>query len=163
MPATILKMPKPKVQLRCSSCGVTVDAACNCLAPIIVIKPRDAAAKAIAAHPEKSDRAIAKEIGVTKNTVMRARESGGPFGPSERRVGNDNKSYPASQPTRKQDSEETIWRRGLIHRATVAAADAKYENWSQFKVDQELVTVVKKASDAWTKLTTYLEKLHGKT
>jgi hypothetical protein len=57
------------------------------------------AAAAVLAHPEKSNRAIAAELGVSNQTVMRAREQGAPSGAPEKRVGKDGKSYPAWRAT----------------------------------------------------------------
>jgi len=48
------------------------DAACNCGAPYVPAGRR--AAEAVATNPEKSDRAIAAEIGVDRETVARARK-----------------------------------------------------------------------------------------
>jgi hypothetical protein len=62
------------------------------------------AAEAIKANPQKSDRAIAAELGVGKDTVRRARDQGGACAPpeAEERVGRDGKSYPAAQPSRQR-------------------------------------------------------------
>jgi hypothetical protein len=54
-------------RLACSSCGAETDASCNCGAPYLPAGMR--AAKAIAENPEKSDRAIAADIGVDHKTV----------------------------------------------------------------------------------------------
>jgi hypothetical protein len=54
------------------------------------------AARAVKAHPEKSDRAIAKEIGIDHKTVARARKSVGDKSPT-RRVGADGKQYRATK------------------------------------------------------------------
>src|ERR1700722_2039723 len=48
----------------------------------------------VAAHPQKSNRAIAAETGVAFKTVPRARTSGGPNDPPEKTIGLDGKSYP---------------------------------------------------------------------
>jgi DNA-binding transcriptional MocR family regulator len=57
------------------------------------------AADAIAANPERSDRSIARELGIDKDTVNRAGErlenSGGGNQPTDKRLGKDGKSYPA--------------------------------------------------------------------
>ena len=55
----------------CSSCGE--DASCNCGAPLMSKAQR--AVEAISRDPTKSDRAIAKEIGVGNKTVSRARQN----------------------------------------------------------------------------------------
>ena len=49
------------------------------------------AAKAVAAHPEKSDRAIAKEIGVAPNTVRKARATAQKCAVAKR-IGRDGKA-----------------------------------------------------------------------
>jgi hypothetical protein len=51
------------------------------------------AEQAIAASPDKSDRAIAEEIGVGSNTVRRARQKAtAPCGAVEKRTGKDGKA-----------------------------------------------------------------------
>lgn len=60
---------------------------------------------AVAANPEKSDRAIAADIGVHKNTVARARKVTGPQGPVEKRVGKDGKAR--KLPQQQQDEYDT--------------------------------------------------------
>jgi hypothetical protein len=57
------------------------------------------AAEAVAANPEKSDRAIAADLGVSRATVQRARNTGGSYEPPEQRIGRDGKSYPATRPS----------------------------------------------------------------
>ena len=82
--------------LRCTKCGTKSKCECGCGAPYVgehhwampiekvddLVKAEpgkepsalDRAAAAIAAHPEKFDRAIAAEIGVSNQTVKRARQ-----------------------------------------------------------------------------------------
>jgi hypothetical protein len=55
------------------------------------------------------------------------------------------------------DSEQVVWHRGLIFRAQEAIVGAEFEDWSEFKVDRQLVKVAKQAAEAWKKLATYLE------
>jgi len=82
-----------ELPFRCSACGA--DRGCDCNAPAI-----EKAAAALARSPEKSDRAIAAEIGVSKDTVRRART--GADAPVDRpRVGLDGK-------TRKSPIKRTI-------------------------------------------------------
>lgn len=90
--ATVLPFNTP-AKLRCDGCGTLADAACDCGVPYKPIKPSAAAAKAVAAHPERSDRAIAAEIGVDHKTVAKARRSGGEKSPpAEKRIGRDGKA-----------------------------------------------------------------------
>jgi hypothetical protein len=59
------------------------------------------------------------------------------------------------------DSDETIWRRGLLYRAKAAVAAAEFENWSGYTVDPELLQGAWEAARAWDKLARYLEELYG--
>jgi hypothetical protein len=59
-------------RLACSECGAEANASCNCGKPYVPKSVR--AREAVEAHPEKSDRAIAAEIGVTHPTVAAARK-----------------------------------------------------------------------------------------
>jgi hypothetical protein len=76
-------------KLICSSCGVSVAAACSCGTAYTPAGVR--AARAVAANPGKSDRAHAAELGVGSNTVRRARKATAPSGAVEKRVGQDGK------------------------------------------------------------------------
>lgn len=81
-------------RMACTSCGVEANASCNCgvaYAPKIV-----RATEAIKANPQKSNRAIAEEIGADEKTVRKARaDQSAPVGDC---VGRDGKSYPSTQP-----------------------------------------------------------------
>jgi hypothetical protein len=79
--------------LCCIKCGAKAKPGCECEAAYI--PARMYAAKAIAAHPEKSDRAIAKDIGVDHKTVAKARKAVGDKSPT--RVGTDGKRYRATK------------------------------------------------------------------
>ena len=84
---TIIEM---RVQMMaCTACGREVNAACTCGAPYVPKKQR--AAEAIAANPQKSNRAIADEIGVSEPTVRRARQ--GASSDASEREGKDGKTY----------------------------------------------------------------------
>ena len=83
----------------CSDCGTAK--ACNCNAPYITAI--EYAVKALAANPELSDRALAAKIGVSHQTIGRARATG-PDGPvneetAEKRIGLDGK--PRKTPKKK--------------------------------------------------------------
>jgi len=61
------------VQLQCTMCGAETHASCSCGA---IYRPKaQRAAEAVADHPEKSNRALAKEIGVSYETIRQARAS----------------------------------------------------------------------------------------
>jgi hypothetical protein len=65
----------------------------------------------------------------------------------------------ADEPEGEGDSEEVCWRRGLLYRATNAAGEAIYEDWSQFEVDSKLVAAAERAAAAWGKTAAYLREL----
>jgi hypothetical protein len=85
-------------RLICVGCGSETNATCNCG---MEYRPKSVLAReAVEAHPEKSDRAIAKEIGASPTTVGRAREElsiGGQLqdGP---RIGLDGKARKLPEP-----------------------------------------------------------------
>ena len=77
----------------CSKCGAKAKPGCNC--GVAYIPAHAFAAKAVTAHPEKSDRAIAAAIGIDHKTVAKARKSVGEKSPT--RVGMDGKRYRATK------------------------------------------------------------------
>lgn len=77
----------------CSKCGAKAKPGCDC--GVAYVPAQVFAAKAVAAHPEKSDRAIAAAIGVDHKTVAKARKSVGEKSPT--RVGTDGKRYRATR------------------------------------------------------------------
>ena len=91
-----------KVRLACTECGATGEGSCHCGAPYVA--PGQRAAEAVKANPEKSDRAIAAEIGVSDRTINRARQSTATHDAVER-TGLDGKTR--HMPT-KQDPEPII-------------------------------------------------------
>jgi hypothetical protein len=60
------------------------------------------------------------------------------------------------------DSDETIWRRGLLNRAAESAGHAFFEDWSAFTVDDEVLAAARVAAKAWAKTADYLQRLCGK-
>ena len=78
-----------RAQLRCSSCGTTTDAPCDC--GVAYVPAGKLAEEALIKNPEKSDRAIAEEIGVSDRTVNRARKSTATNVAVEKRTGMDGK------------------------------------------------------------------------
>jgi hypothetical protein len=74
----------------CTACGAEANASCACGKPYMPAKQR--AADAIAANPQKSNRAIADEIGVSEPTVRRARDATASPDAVDVRVGLDGKT-----------------------------------------------------------------------
>jgi hypothetical protein len=88
---SVIPLRKPEaVKLFCSACLASVDAACDC--GVSYVKAGTLAERAVEANPEKSDRAIAAEIGVSAPTVSKARrESTVNNFTVEKRIGRDGK------------------------------------------------------------------------
>jgi hypothetical protein len=109
--------------LSCSACGAAGYAACDCGAPYLPAATR--AAKAIAENPNKSDRAIAAEIGVSDRTVNRARNATATHDAVETRIGLDGKArkQPAMKAAAKSEPEtEQPRRRTRLERELDAGA-----------------------------------------
>jgi len=107
--------------LRCTKCSARTKSECGCGAPYVgehhwampvdKVKPNNKSSKdsaldralvAITTHPEKSNRALAAEIGCDDKTIAKARRTIGksapesaPDVPPDKRVGRDGRSYPA--------------------------------------------------------------------
>jgi hypothetical protein len=82
--------------LRCTACGIQADGKCSCRKPYDYITRRDAAALALAAHPDWSDRRIAEALGVERTPVRQARKAiPSKEGGETKRVGRDGNMYPA--------------------------------------------------------------------
>jgi hypothetical protein len=78
MGVTMTELSRPAfyksiIRLSCSACGAEANASCSCGKPYVPARER--AAEAVAAHPDKSNRVIAEEIGVDEKTVRQARAS----------------------------------------------------------------------------------------
>jgi len=106
MTAAIYRMPKPTLHLHCAKCGVITEAQCGCGAGYVTAG--EYARRAIKANPEKSDRAIAEEIGVSRATVDRARKATGSNEPVEKRTGKDGKKR--RMPAPKHDKAREVVR-----------------------------------------------------
>jgi hypothetical protein len=65
--------PTPRDRLECPKCHATTAVKCDCGVAYVYVSAGKRAAEAVAANPEKSDRAIAAEIGVSHPTVSKAR------------------------------------------------------------------------------------------
>jgi hypothetical protein len=79
---------------------VEANASCNCGVSYVAKSVR--AAEAIRANPNKSDRAIAAELGVSDRTVNRARDSRATYDAPDERTGRDGKSYSIQQRIRRE-------------------------------------------------------------
>jgi hypothetical protein len=92
--AKVLKLPVT-VRTYCSKCFAAGTGSCSCNAPYVTAGA--AAAAAIAADPNKSDRAIAAVIGVDHKTISKVRKSTGEYSPVGR-IGRDGRTRRAPKP-----------------------------------------------------------------
>ena len=114
-------------KLVCSSCGASANASCNCGVAYVPAGKR--AETAVRKSPSKSDRAIAKELGVGSNTVRRARSTA-PNGAVGKRIGLDGKTRKLPYTPRIQadvDTEVNLLHRELQKFST--AFQEKARNW----------------------------------
>lgn len=174
---TVIPLRRP-ARIECSACGATRDAACDCGASYVPAGTR--AAQALAKNPEKSDRAIAAEIGVSTPTVGRARKATvtkvtvdepcgtatAPCVVAETRLGKDGKvrRLPQRQPLEKYDEpgvEDDIdgedpenYRTAYLLRVDQAVRFAAYSG----PITKEIVTAARAVAAAWSKLAQKLER-----
>lgn len=146
-------------RMSCTGCGAEANASCNCGKPYVPKKQR--AAEAIAANPQKSNRAIAKELGLSDDTVGRARRESGVAGAAPEREGLDGKIY--RLPVREAepddddieaDVEPANYRGAFLIRADQAKQFATYSG----PISTEIVAMARQVATAWGNLAAQLEK-----
>jgi hypothetical protein len=145
-------------------CGANGEGSCQCGAPYVPAGLR--AAQAIAASPDKSDRAIAQEIGVGRETVRRARKSTAPHEAVAKRTGKDGKSRelprkakavslptdPIQEPCFDWTTEQERWQRSLTNLAGDAISmpafwTCEFGKWENFAV-QVLLFLMDRSQEA---------------
>jgi predicted transcriptional regulator len=106
MNATIHQLePKPNFgKMECSSCGASTDAACAC--GVAYVPAAERVAAAVKANPEKSNVAIAKDLGVSEKTVRNHRPTSDQ---SEVRTGLDGKAR--RMPKKAEPDDEDVFDR----------------------------------------------------
>jgi hypothetical protein len=171
MTNVVLKMSVQRMV--CTSCGSEANASCNCGVPY---KPKALrAAEAIKANPEKSDRAIAAELGIDHKTVGKVRGDNSP----PERVGRDGKTYSIKRRdeeggTSPCDEEYHDDEDDITYAPREAARMAKssfllrveeVKRYAFFppdqKVDQEIIREAEAARDAWGNLVAHLKKVRS--
>jgi Na+-translocating ferredoxin:NAD+ oxidoreductase RnfC subunit len=167
------KKRKPLPIMRCSECGATTHAACHCGAPYV--RAGELAKEAVKRNPEMSDRAIAEKIGVGYMTIAKARKTTALKGAVNKRLGKDGKLRKMPQPKKK--SHDQKWREIAEKKLTPAERweetlcalaiwsikmeenwTADFGDWRRFTPTVESYKMVKRASEAWTKLLNSLVK-----
>jgi len=108
--ADVIQMPI-RTKLVCSACGAVGQGSCRCNAPYVPAGKR--AEEAVAANPGKSDRSIADDVGVSRETIRRARKATATNVSVEKRVGKDGKARKQPKPkTPKPPAQPRTGRRG---------------------------------------------------
>lgn len=159
--------------LRCTKCGAETRCACGC--GVVYLGednwsfPTETTAEsttamarakaAIAAHPEKSNRKIAKEIGVGVETVRRARD-GSPDGSPASRVGRDGKSYRSrpADPDDDSDSPKGQYNAYML-RADAARSFATYQIGP---IDDDAIDIARDTAATWAALAEELKQQQAK-
>lgn len=172
------------VKLECSSCGAVGRGSCNCGVPYV--RASTHAAKAIAATPQRSSRAIAAELGTSHTTVNRVRKSGGTNVPRvsiPKRVGRDGKAYSLPSPRATPPSglsmvdlrdfhkaeakaahkgrgptKQELCATGFLYRAQEALDFAEYKDGWRELTGPQYAKAARRAADAWNKVATHLER-----
>jgi hypothetical protein len=136
---------KPK-RIQCSSCGAEGTAGCDCGAPYVT--PGERAATAAAAYPEKSDGMIAREIGVDRSTVTRARNSTRADAPVER-VGLDGKKRRSPKPKLVYDDDD------------MPSEEEAEESWQSDLYDQACLLLERMAGKTRRRIFAHIRKVYG--
>lgn len=147
-------------RLACSGCGAEAHASCNCGKPYLPAKMR--AREAIEANPQKSDRAIAADIGVSHETVSKARRESPVNELTPEREGRDGKIY--RLPVRDDDPEDDADTPQEIaarrkNSFLLSADEARRHAFYQGSVDREVAEAARQTADAWNQLANTLERV----
>lgn len=148
----------------CTACGSEANASCNC--GVSYVAKSVLAAEAIKANPQKSDRAIATDIGVSAMTVNRARE--GVTDVTTEREGRDGKSYSLRQRITGDVDEAVaaIDRRRVFLRCAEDAArkaeqGAGLRDAKKSDINDEILTALQSVINAWVSLRDEILKRKG--
>jgi hypothetical protein len=159
--AKIIPMPI-RQRLVCSECGADGEGTCRCGAPYVPAGQR--AADAVAKNPEKSNRAIADEIGVDEKTVRKVRSTADQSAVEER-TGKDGKTrkMPKAAPPVEPPTEEEVWQQTLMEMAgaTIALPATMVREYGKpfrkFATTTVMITLAEQAAAAWQQIATDLK------
>ena len=162
-------------RLICTGCGAETSATCDCG---MEDRPKLVRAReAVAAEPERSDRAIAKKLGLHHSTVNEARKRLSDNPTVNERIGLDGKTRKlprrielhVSDPLKAEcedcDTPTDCWQRSLANNAGDAAAlrafwSREYPGWEQFRATSDLIALAKEAAAAWSEIVELLKRSH---
>ena len=172
MTAKIVSFRKPALEIGCTACGATVDAACDCGAPYMPADQR--VAEFDAANPGRPTREVAAALGMNRGTVSRARNSGAASAAPERVIGADGKSYAAIRTRRASvdddDDDQTadaehveglriIAARGFFNRVREAKEIATLGPLLPSDVTDEMIKAAESAAAAWSTVAHNLRRM----
>lgn len=156
----------------CTGCGSEANASCNCGVSYVAKSLR--AAEAIKANPQKSDRAIAAYIGVSHETVSKARREAPVNELTPEREGRDGKSYSLRQritddtglPAELIEQAAITGRRRVFLRCAEDAArkaeqGAGLKDAKKSDIDDEILTALQTVINAWVSLRDEMLKRKG--
>jgi hypothetical protein len=167
--ANVVALPV-RAALVCSSCGAPGEGSCRC--GVAYVPPGQRAADAVKANPDKSDRAIAADLGVSQPTVSRARRKSVDTNVSTgKRTGKDGKKYKARKPPKAKPkpapvdpiqepcddctTAEDRWQNSFMHFAADAVSMSPFWDrefgaaWKKYKPTAAMVTLAEEAIEAW--------------
>jgi hypothetical protein len=142
------------MELRCSDCGASVTAACECGVPYITAG--EYAARAIARNPEKSDRLIEEETGVSARTLSRVRKKTTAANAAvKKRKGKDGKERRLPEQRKPPEFPPDVqWEGSLIQLATFIENmdkewSSRFGNWRRFTMSTCTYELIKRAANTW--------------
>lgn len=178
------------MKMCCPSCGANARAGCNCGVDYVPAGEYAAQQVAKPENREKSNRMLADEIGVSKDTVRTARKVGGEKSPPEKRVGRDGKKQSATKKKSKRqqgggtatvptacttidperhhdegDPPEKIWKTQFDYRVretTRMAKESLEELPNGLKVTKAMIDAAQHVALAWQRLTDKLAQRHAR-
>jgi hypothetical protein len=114
----------------------------------------ESAATATAADPDRSDRAIAADLGVNQSTVSRIRQKTDAYASVEGRIGRDGRRRRLPKPKAKQLEDPTNEEKMFLVRADLAVEFAAYGG----RVTKETIEATRTAARAWQDLLSKQER-----
>lgn len=144
-------------QMTCTGCGAEANASCNCGKPYVPKKQR--AIDALKENPNRSDRAIAADLGVHHSTVNEARKESGVGDPTGERQGRDGKVYrlPQREPDIESEIEPDNRHDAFLLRADQARQLAVYSG----PIDDEIYEAAQLAAASWQALVASIQHKRG--
>lgn len=156
-----ISAPDEGRELACSSCGAVGHAGCDCDAPYVRVQ----AALADESNRHLSNRALAAKVGVSDQTIGRARKATATHvAVEEKRVGRDGKARRMPRKAEPVEEAETISPKmqrklevhGWYQRAELAAQEARYAPIETCPIDAKMKRLAADVVKAWTAILNHI-------